>query len=237
MYTDSNNYAGTPYGERYCPAHCDAVLREHIWFWHENPPPVSSTTSLISKYLTSIGRGCNLILDIAPNMTGLLLQDDINSYQQFGNALDYMFCRKISMQCDYMLVNDTSPVLKNGSIDFMIAGDITLGFGGIEIREDIQNGQRIEKHLIEIYDKEDGKWYNLTDTANSLTIGNKRIQTYNVTSLGIKGGEIRITVLSYVGEQDLSLVKVKSVNMFDWTSLAQNELKSLDWNVIIQAGK
>ena len=45
-----DTYSGIPYGVRYCPAHCDAVLREHIWFWQENPPPISSITSLVSKY-------------------------------------------------------------------------------------------------------------------------------------------------------------------------------------------
>eukprot|EP01083_Nonionella_stella_P132269 402074_1 len=72
---------GNPYGVRWCASHCDIVLREHIWFWEPNPPPVSSVTTLVTKYLTSIGRGCNMILDMAPNRTGLLMEEDVQTYR------------------------------------------------------------------------------------------------------------------------------------------------------------
>ena len=81
---DNGPYQGISTGERFCPQHCDMVLREHIWFWQPDPPPITNISKMISMYLTSIGRGCNLILDMAPNNTGLLLQDDIKQYQLFG---------------------------------------------------------------------------------------------------------------------------------------------------------
>ena len=55
---DTGPYQGTPDGDRFCPAHCDMVLREHIWFWQEDPPPITNITQMVSMYLTSIGRGC-----------------------------------------------------------------------------------------------------------------------------------------------------------------------------------
>ena len=237
---------GISNGTRYCPAHCDVVLREHIWFWQLNPPQISSITTLISKYLTSIGHGCNLIMDMAPNMTGLLLQDDINAYKQFGDTINYMFY-PIKNSIEYnntLLINNTNPIfiINNNNINTITLkiNNINknyLGFGGIEIRENIVNGQRIETHLIEIYDKEINKWYNLTNPKYSLTIGNKRIQTYNITNLNIKGDQIKITILTYVGQQNPNLVKLKSIKLLDWTYLSQNQLKNLNWTQLIKAGK
>ena len=57
------NNSGDPYGIRWCPLSCD-----HIWFWESNPPNISNISSFIIKYLTSIGRSCN--------MRGLLMEDD-----------------------------------------------------------------------------------------------------------------------------------------------------------------
>eukprot|EP01084_Bolivina_argentea_P093420 168024_1 len=225
---------GDPYGVRWCAPHCDAVLREHIWFWQPNPPPISSTSNLIMKYLTSVGRSCNLILNIAPNMTGLLIEDDINAYKMFGETINLMFNNNGSL-----LVNVSNPILNgnNLSVDIKVENNITLGIGCVELMEDITNGQRIEKHLIEIYSVIENKWYVLTNSGNSLTVGHKRIQTYNVTDLQVNVNVLRITVLSYVGIQNQALVKLKSIKMFDWTSLSENQLQNLQWSNIIAAGK
>ena len=71
---------GVPNGSRWVPAHCDAVLRRHFWFWAENYNSTSNLKSaeqLLGMHLTSVGRGCNMILDMSPTPTGLLQENDL----------------------------------------------------------------------------------------------------------------------------------------------------------------
>jgi hypothetical protein len=62
---------GTPMGVTFEPPSCDAVLRNHYWFWQPHTESsTKSTHQLVSNYLTSVGRAANLILNIAPDNTG-----------------------------------------------------------------------------------------------------------------------------------------------------------------------
>ena len=45
------------YGTTFQPPSCDAVLREHYWFWEPNTEAaIKSTKVLVQNYLTSVGR-------------------------------------------------------------------------------------------------------------------------------------------------------------------------------------
>jgi hypothetical protein len=74
---------GVPSGERWCPAHCDAVLRRHFWFWNDGSYNTSSNLNtapdLLSMHMTSVGRGCNMVLDMSPTTSGLLEQIDTDT--------------------------------------------------------------------------------------------------------------------------------------------------------------
>ena len=67
---------GIPNGNRWVPAHCDAVLRRHYWFWAQegwgSDADLNNASKLLQMHLTSIGRGCNMVLDMSPDTTGLL---------------------------------------------------------------------------------------------------------------------------------------------------------------------
>jgi alpha-L-fucosidase len=79
---------GIPDGTRWMPAHCDAVLRRHFWFWdaasYNSTANLNSPAQLLGMHLTSIGRGCNMILDMSPTPSGLLQANDVETYQKFG---------------------------------------------------------------------------------------------------------------------------------------------------------
>ncbi len=200
---------------------------------------MSSTSNLVSKFLTSVGRACNFILDLAPNNTGLLLPDGVASYQAFGEATRAML--DIGENSSTLIANIEGPFVGTQIIIPLNSAKTPfhLGFGAVQLWEDIRNGQRISKHLIEINLEggDDDKWVNLTDKSQSLTIGHRRIQTYNVTSLGYTTSQMRVTVLEFVGEQNESLVGWKGIQLFDWALLASSEeFKTLDWDVIVSAG-
>lgn len=49
--------SGDPYGATFQPPSCDAVLREHYWFWEPNTESsIKSTRKLVDNYLTSVGK-------------------------------------------------------------------------------------------------------------------------------------------------------------------------------------
>ena len=75
---------GIPGGTRWIPAHCDAVLRRHFWFWAESynsSANLNSPATLLGMHLTSVGRGCNMVLDLSPTPTGLVQDNDVAVYQ------------------------------------------------------------------------------------------------------------------------------------------------------------
>ena len=57
------NSGGKPFGiadgTRWVPAHCDAVLRRHFWFWaqgaYNNSATLNSPAQLLGMHLTSVG--------------------------------------------------------------------------------------------------------------------------------------------------------------------------------------
>ena len=130
---------GDPLGPIFEPPSCDAVLREHLWFFqnssdgtargtkhaasfHENdhfaktgsgqtqgilkndcrffPFPAGVPTSSIGmtrKYLSSVGRAANLILNIAPDgRTGAIPSQDVTRYAEMGAAVSCLFSQPIA---------------------------------------------------------------------------------------------------------------------------------------------
>ena len=87
---------GDPLGVTFQPPSCDAVLREHYWFWQPNTEGrIKSTRELVSNYLTSVGRAANLILNIAPDDTGAVPAQDVARYQEMGAAIKCLFSSKV----------------------------------------------------------------------------------------------------------------------------------------------
>ena len=67
-----NSGRGNPLGDAFTPPSADAVLREHLWFWANTSTgkakgTPTSTLGLVHKYLTSVGRAANLILNVGPD--------------------------------------------------------------------------------------------------------------------------------------------------------------------------
>jgi alpha-L-fucosidase len=97
---DAHGHSGDPHGQIYDPPSCDAVLREHCWFGGNAYPPdhchLSSTRNMLRKYLTSVGRSCNLILNLAPDTHGALSAADIAAYEAMGRAVDCMWSKPVA---------------------------------------------------------------------------------------------------------------------------------------------
>lgn len=83
---------GSPQGTVFCPPSCDTVLREHFWFWKNGTAgTIKPTRELVGEYVSSVGRGCTLIMNINPDPTGTVPAADVQAYEAFGRAVQLLF--------------------------------------------------------------------------------------------------------------------------------------------------
>lgn len=74
---------GTANGRLWMPAECDVSLRPG-WFWHpEQSAKVKSPEQLMKLYLSSVGRGGGLLLNIPPDRRGQLDPHDLAALRGF----------------------------------------------------------------------------------------------------------------------------------------------------------
>ena len=91
-------FGGDPLGAIYAPASCDTVLSEHNWFNARTmayDKDIRSACSLASAYLTSVGRGCNLILNLAPDYLGAVSAPARAAYAGLGAAAQCLHARPL----------------------------------------------------------------------------------------------------------------------------------------------
>ncbi|XP_047165969.1 alpha-L-fucosidase 1 [Vigna umbellata] len=185
------NSEGDPFGPDWIPATCDVSIRPG-WFWHASEVPMSAT-SLLEIYYKSVGRNCKLLLNVPPNSSGLISDEDIQVLQEFTELRRSIFSHNLAINAVINAssirggIQDThfSPfnVLKEGIYTYWAPGEnqykwilyINLqelvSFNVLQLQEPIYMGQRvIEFHLEAL--TQDGVW---TRVVNGTTIGYKRL--------------------------------------------------------------
>ncbi|MDR3228379.1 MAG: alpha-L-fucosidase [Puniceicoccales bacterium] len=150
-----------PDGDAWLPVEVDTTLRNHFWFWNKaNEKSLRSLDNLMSIYYQSVGRGALLLLNSAPDTTGLIPLKDMELYRAFGKEVRRRFGKSIAETSG----NGNTLELrleKSAVIDHVI------------IQEDLALGQRIRKYDIEGFSK--GAWRVL---ARGLSVGQKRIEQF-----------------------------------------------------------
>jgi alpha-L-fucosidase len=84
---------------RWLPAECDTKLRGH-WDWHGPKDPLISLPRLMDIYYWSVGRGCNLLLNAAPDTRGLIHEADAARLTEMGKEIRRRFGRPLSNLTD-----------------------------------------------------------------------------------------------------------------------------------------
>lgn len=164
---------GSPAGDVFCPASCDTVLgagREwHFWFWKPHPgSALKSRTELLSEYLRSVGRGCNMILNIAPNTTGAPDAPDMARYADMGDAVASLFSKELASQSPAPL----SVSGGNATVELRLGSPTRVSNLTVVVQEDLMEfGQVVSSHAV-LVETSEGGWSQL---AASSTIGYKRI--------------------------------------------------------------
>jgi alpha-L-fucosidase len=181
---------GAEDGTHWIPAEVDVSIRPG-WFYHaEEDSLVKSPQQLFDIYLTSVGRGSTLLLNVPPDQRGLIHENDIKALQGWRAMLDREFKTNWAAQAkaeasSYRGSDDTYAAQRvtdgNTSTYWVTDDDVTTGsieidLGAMQtikyviIQEYIQLGQRVKEFNVEVW--QDNAWKKV---AEATTIGYKRI--------------------------------------------------------------
>lgn len=182
--------SGSEDGTDWIPGEVDVSIRPG-WFYHDHEDSkVKTAEQLFDIYLTSVGRGSVLLLNIPPDRRGLVHENDVKSLQGFRALLDERFSNNIANKAKVtadsyrgkskqygpsnMLDNDkdtywtTDDDVKTGSFEIALAQPQEVSY--ILLQEYIKLGQRIKDFNIEVM--KNNEWQQVS---NATTMGYKRI--------------------------------------------------------------
>ncbi|CAH9096909.1 unnamed protein product [Cuscuta epithymum] len=232
---------GDPAGHDWVPAECDVSIRPG-WFWHASEIP-KTAMDLLDLYYKSVGRNCLLLLNVPPNTSGLISDEDILVLREFSEIRTSIFSHNLAKSAfpsasSTRGVSDVrfapENVLKEGIFtywaperdqsEYILYLDFQeqYTFNVFEIKEPIHMGQRVITFHIDVLN-ERGEW---EDTVNGSTIGYRRLLLFQM----VKTSSIRLVIdkcreeplISYVGLylDQFSVVEHHHSNKFSiWSGL------------------
>lgn len=196
---------GSENGTKWVPSEVDVSIRKG-WFYHpEEDSLVKSPETLFKIYLTSVGRGSTLLLNVPPDKRGLFHENDVKALEGFKKLLDQEFktnlAKNARTKCSNFRGNDAiyaSAKVTDGRKDTYWAtndnitkGFVEIDFGKIQpvkyvlLQEYIRLGQRVKGFSVDVW--ANNEWMKV---ASGTTIGYKRILKLDV----VKTNKIRINI-------------------------------------------
>ncbi|TVU14906.1 hypothetical protein EJB05_38403 [Eragrostis curvula] len=187
---DEYSRSGDPFGQDWVPAECDVSIRPG-WFWHASEKPKNATT-LLDIYYKSVGRNCLLILNVPPNSSGLISDEDMQVLHEFTEIRHTIFSQNFAANATVTassvrggmenLQFAPSNVLKDSiyyywapqegetSCEMFIDLGRSISFNVLQLQEPIQMGQRVIEFHVDVLI--DGQWQTIIEAT---TIGYKRL--------------------------------------------------------------
>jgi alpha-L-fucosidase len=148
-----------PDGDTWMPNEVDVSIRRPDWFWSTtNEKKVLTVDQLLTVYYCSVGRGCQLLLNIPANRDGLLSQADCESAAAFGAELRKRFAKPIA-------------AISGSGEEIRIPLPAPTKIDTVILQEDTSKGERVREYRIE--GRTAGSWRRL---GTGTSIGHKRIQ-------------------------------------------------------------
>ena len=198
--------SGDPLGEQFRPPFCDTVIREHKWFWLPHTRNrVKNVSTLITEYLTSVGRGCHMILNLNPDPFGLIEDEDLHAYKGFGEAIGLLYKDLIITQKNATLKIGVEKVWRIPRI-------LNVANGSVVVMEDVAKfGQLVREYQLR-FNTSHG-WVNYPEYGS--TIGHKRIHPFPQVLRGKPVYAISFKIVKLV-TRDPSIT-IREVSVYDWT--------------------
>lgn len=197
---------GSENGTHWIPAEVDVSIRPG-WFYHAKEDSlVKSPEKLFDIYLTSVGRGSTLLLNIPPDRRGLIHENDVSALRGWRALLDETFKTNFAPGSTVTATNTrggsdifSSRNLIDNDPDTYWAADDGVTSASLEIaltqssviryivlQENIKLGQRVKAFTIEVW--KGNAW---EQAAEATTIGYKRILKISPT----EATRVRINIL------------------------------------------
>lgn len=182
--------SGSEDGNHWIPAEVDVSIRQG-WFYHASQDSLVKTPErLFEIYLTSVGRGANLLLNVPPNRMGIIHENDVKALTEWRKLLDETFsndfalhkkvraasCRGRSKLFSPSNITDADPETYWATDDGVTSGYLEIDLKAkkmvsyILIQEYIRLGQRVKNFTVDAWT---GKQWKQVGAAT--TIGYKRI--------------------------------------------------------------
>jgi len=182
---------GDPNGRVWCPAMCDAPIREHDWLWKPNAEhKLQPLDKLVDMYYNSVGRNANLIIGAVPDMNGLIPEADFKRYAALGEEIRRRFEKPLAQtkgRGTLLELNLKQPT----------------GFNQLVIMEDITHGERVRDYVVDAL-LVDGNWQRV---CAGESIGHKRIQ---FISDGARATKVRLRI-----NQSIATPIVRELAIYD----------------------
>ena len=196
---------GSEDGTHWIPAEVDVSIRPG-WFYHASQDSLVKTPEkLFDIYLTSVGRGSTLLLNIPPDRRGLIHEHDVKALKEWRAMIDREFETNLLTGADVEATSErgsnfsaenvldgkketywsTPDAITYASLEFEFDDPTEVKY--VLIQEYIQLGQRVRAFTIEAWN--DDAW---EEIGFGTTIGYKRIVKIN----SVTTEKIRINITS-----------------------------------------
>jgi alpha-L-fucosidase len=123
------------------PVECNSRMRLENWFYSDaDEHAVKSIEELMGLYYYSVGRGCNMLINIGPDRRGLLPDKDAARLREFGAEIRRRFRRPLLTLADWEQVEGgwkASPG-KRILIDHLV------------IQENLRQGEHVRRFAVEV---------------------------------------------------------------------------------------
>lgn len=178
---------GDPNGRDWLPAECDVSIRPG-WFWHASESPKSAMT-LLEIYYNSVGRNCHFTLNVPPNTSGLISDEDIQVLREFNLLKNSIFSKNLAengipsasstrgpqFSCYHILEEGIhrywAPEEDESVWILYLEFEDSVSFNVLQVQEPIHMGQRVSEFHLDALD-EGRKWKRVI---SGTTIGFKRL--------------------------------------------------------------
>ncbi|WP_263170990.1 alpha-L-fucosidase [Streptomyces sp. SCSIO ZS0520] len=179
LTTDSDHLA-------WFPAECDARLQP-TWFAHPGQRP-KSLAALEDMYFGSVGRNCQLLLNVGPGQDGRFAPSEVRRLTEFGDRIREIFDENLAegaraadaegtghtrgnTPARVLDADDSTawqPTAKNGALTLDLRGP--RRFDTVLLQESLRVGQRVSAFAVDTWNGEEWR-----QAATATTIGYKRL--------------------------------------------------------------
>jgi alpha-L-fucosidase len=154
-----------PQGTVWRPAEADVSIRPG-WFYHAaEDARLKTAEELREIWFHSVGRNSNLLLNVPPNRDGRISEADVTRLGLFGQRLKDYWAGAMG--------GTPKPVSELAAALFEVDFNGTTRVGGVELAEDLRQGQRVTKYHVDVL-TEDG-WVSVGE---GTTIGHKKVDRF-----------------------------------------------------------